>query len=110
MELQHLLAVGIGILLVTILGQLWLKKIEYKKTGKIQILEHYHFGIMLVAVGVLFHEVGIVMHALIGSGFAFFYQEAKQNHLFAYGSTHFKKSTVIGILLTAATIIILVLI
>lgn len=104
MELFVTVLAGIlGFQFVTIIDRLWFA-IDYKKTEKgLEVLEHYHFGIALLAVSFVFIQIPILAFALLGMGAAFIYHESKQKNYFAHQSTHFKGSTIIGVVLLCIT-------
>lgn len=101
----------LGFLFITILDRLWFS-IDYKKAEKgLEVLEHYHYFFPLWAIAfILFEHIPALSFALIGTGTAFFYHEAKQKNYFAHKSTHFKGSTIIGIILATITIITYVIV
>jgi len=93
-------------------------KIDYKKAEKgLEWHEHYHVGLELIIIGIftsIYHDA--FSSFLYGAGFLFMAAEWRQaieikgkkvipGHPFAYESSHFKSSTVIGIVLTAFLII-----
>ncbi len=93
-------------------------QIDYKKMEKgLEWHEHYHLGLELMIVGLF---VGILndfaSSFIFGAGFLFLAAEWRQaievvrnkvepGHPFAYGSTHFVSSTIVGAILLAITII-----
>lgn len=90
----------LGHLFITIIDRLWFR-IDYKKTERgLEALEHYHYGIALLAISFFFvTPVPLLSFALLGMGISFIYHESKQENFFAHKSTHFKESTLIGITL-----------
>ncbi len=94
-------------------------KINFKKVERgYEVLEHYHFGIILM-IGAVFINLIYepISWLLIGMGFVFIigeWHQSVQIHKkkvvpgkpFAYGSKHFKQSTAIGAGLTIFLIII----
>lgn len=92
--------------------------IDYKKAEKgLEWHEHYHVGLELIIVAVFlasFH--GAISSLLLGAGFLFLAAEWRQaieikgnkvlpGHPFAYGSVHFKSSTIFGIGLVILAVI-----
>lgn len=91
--------------------------IDYKKVEKgLEWHEHYHVGLELIIVAnVLIAVTGnfwAIYSVLLGAGFLFLAAEWRQaveikgktvvaGHPFAYGSSHFKTSTIVGMVLTA---------
>lgn len=100
MELFITILAGIlGFQFVTIIDRLWFA-IDYKKTEKgLEVLEHYHFGLGLLVISFIFIQIPILAFALLGMGAGFIYHESKQKNYFAHQSTHFKGSTIIGVVL-----------
>ena len=106
-----------GTFLVMIIDTFWWE-IDYKKAEKgMEAHEHYHIGLELIIVGIfvsIFQEQ--LASFLFGAGFLFIVGEWRQvidtagtkvvkGHPFAFGSTHFKSSSIIGIILTIIAII-----
>lgn len=101
----------LGAIVVMLVDTFWWH-IDYKKAEKgMEAHEHYHVGIelIIVAMAVDFFN-GAVSSFLYGAGFLFIAAEWRQaveivnkkviaGHPFAYGSVHFKASSVIGIVL-----------
>ncbi|MGI9229914.1 MAG: hypothetical protein ACR2P9_08660 [Gammaproteobacteria bacterium] len=96
---------GVGAMIIDVLW--W--NINYKKVEKgLEVLEHYHMGIILMIGAVLINLVyQPVSLFLIGMGFVFIVAEWHQSveksgkkiipgKPFAYGSKHFKQSSAIG--------------
>ena len=92
--------------------------IDYKKAEKgFEWHEHYHIGLELSIVAIFANIYDSTLAAfLFGVGFLFMVAEWRQaievvgkkvipGHPFAYGSVHFKSSTIIGIVLTIMAII-----
>lgn len=106
MELFTFILAGIlGFLFITLIDRMWFR-IDYKKAEKgMEVLEHYHYGIALLALSfVLIQPILILAFALLGMGTAFIYHESKQKNFFAHQSTHFKGSTVIGLIIAAIAV------
>ena len=98
----------VGVFFITIIDRIWFE-IDYKKTEKgLEFLEHYHYGIALIAIAIITIEsIPILAGGLVGMGAIFIYREERQKNCFAYKSSHFKLSSAIGIGLVAVTIAIL---
>lgn len=92
--------------------------IDYKKAEKgLEWHEHYHVGLELIIVATFlasFH--GAFSSLLLGAGFLFMAAEWRQaveikgtqvvaGHPFAYGSKHFKISTIFGMALLILAVI-----
>lgn len=103
--MELILAGIIGFLGVTIIDRVWFL-IDYKKAEKgLEVLEHYHYlFIAWIGAFLIVEYIPVLAYGLIGAGTAFFYHEAKQKNFFSYTSTHFKQSTIIGVVLAAITI------
>lgn len=85
---------AIGIIIGLIIDSVWWH-LPYKKIEKgYEIMEHYHFALI---VGMFTVITGNPIFA--GIMVALFLGEWSQDHQFAYGSTHFKSSTIVGGLL-----------
>lgn len=105
---------------VFVIDILWWN-IDFKKAEKgFEAHEHYHVGLELLIGGVFLSLINeMLVYFMLGAGFAFIMAEWRQTveiretkdgkeekkdvvpgHPFAYGSTHFAKSTAIGIALT----------
>lgn len=107
----------LGAFLVMIIDTFWWH-IDYKKAEKgMEAHEHYHVGIELIIVAIIVDYFnGFASYFLYGAGFLFIAAEWRQTvevlndkvkagHPFAYGSTHFKESSIIGVTLTVIVIV-----
>ena len=107
----------LGTFLIMLVDTFWWH-IDYKKAEKgLESHEHYHVGLELIMVAIIVDYFnGFVSSFLYGAGFLFIAAEWRQaveimrgnvkaGHPFAYGSTHFKQSLVIGIILTVIIIL-----
>lgn len=92
--------------------------IDYKKAEKgLEWHEHYHVGLELFIVGIFLTSIWADLSSLLfGAGFLFMAAEWRQaieikgktvvpGHPFAYGSVHFKSSTIFGLALTLLAVI-----
>ena len=94
----------LGFIISLILDRIWFN-INYKKIDKgFEVLEHYHFGIILMGVGLIIISVPIISYVIFGAGMGFIYSESKQLHYFAYKSGHFRNSSIIGVILLVIVI------
>jgi hypothetical protein len=100
----------------------WWWRIDYSKIEKgLEFHEHYHVGLELLILGLLASYVtSLVAFFPIGAGFGFIMAEWRQiveikgkqvkpGHPFAYGSEHFGKSTIVGIILTGIVLALLLI-
>ena len=90
----------LGFQIITIIDRVWFA-IDYKKAEKgLEVLEHYHYGLALMTISFIFIDlIPFMAFILLGMGAAFIYHESKQKNYFAHKSTHFKGSTIIGLVL-----------
>ena len=100
--MESLLSIFIGFILVTILDRRWFD-IDHKKIEKgYEVIEHYHFGVGLIGIGIFtFAFSPILSYVTFGAGMGLIYHEAQQKNYFAHKSTHFRNSSIIGLILTA---------
>lgn len=98
------LAATLGFIFITIIDRVWFQ-IDYKKAEKgLEVLEHFHYGIALLAISFIFVEsIPSIAYALMGMGTAFIYRESRQKNAYSYTSTHFKPSLIIGLGLCVVT-------
>ena len=107
----------LGTLLVMIVDIFWWQ-IDFKKVERgLEAHEHYHVGLELIIAAMfvsLLHEGGASF--LYGAGFLFIAAEWRQaveilgnkvkaGHPFAYGSVHFKSSSIIGAVLVLLSLL-----
>ena len=104
--LDFLLAAIFGVISITILDRYWFK-INYKKAEKgLEILEHYHHGIIMIIISMwVYPFIPILTIFLAVGGATFIYREARQENDFAHNSTHFKGSLIIGLILIVIAIL-----
>lgn len=99
----------LGCTVVMVVDVFWWK-LDYKKIEKgLEWHEHYHVGIELMILAVVINLFNSTAAAFfLGAGLMFIVAEWRQvieivgkkvkpGHPFAYGSTHFKTSTIVGI-------------
>lgn len=119
----------LGAFLVFVIDIVWWS-IDFKKVEKgLEAHEHYHLGLELLIFGMgLSFLVELPVYFILGAGFAFIMAEWRQSveirtmnngidikkkvvpgHPFAYGSIHFKQSSLIGIGLTIFLSVLLIL-
>lgn len=116
--IESILLFCVGAFVTMIIDTLWWK-IDYKKAERgLEVLEHYHIGIALLIGAVvtnLFYQPASWF--LGGMGLLFVFAEWHQSveiagkkvipgKPFAYGSKHFKGSSIIGIILAVFLLII----
>ena len=105
----------LGFGLASVADFLWMRL--FSKSAKViekgyEVLEHYHAGLILLPVAFALSFVVPLYIPLIILGFAFglYLYESLQLEAFAHGSTHFLKSSLIGIGLVIADAIIIAII
>jgi|APSaa5957512535_1039671.scaffolds.fasta_scaffold13335_4 hypothetical protein len=105
--MELLLSAFLGFIGITILDRRWFDS-DHKKIEKgYEVIEHYHWGIGLIAIGIIIITyLPYVAYLIFGAGMGLVYHEAKQKNYFAHKSTHFLSSTIIGVVLCIVTITI----
>ena len=93
----------IGITIGYIGDKIWWDNIvslrRWEKENKLfNYLEHYHWGVF----SVLLSDSSRVGLMLLGYGAFTLYKEARQGHPFSFGSGHFLKSLIIGVVFAIA--------
>ena len=108
--MELLLSAFLGFILVTILDRRWFD-IDHKKIEKgYEVIEHYHWGIVLIGISiVIMIHLPVMAYLVLGAGMGLVYHESKQKNYFAQKSNHFRNSSIIGIVLTTVIIGILIL-
>ena len=103
--LPLILSIFLGFITVTILDKKWFE-IDHKRIEKgFEIIEHYHFGIALIGAGICTIVYSpIIAFFSIGAGMGLIYHEAEQDDYFAVQSSHFKSSSMIGVVLTGIVV------
>jgi hypothetical protein len=94
------LAIGVAI------DQLWTKTSINKYERRLELLEHYHWGLVILMLARLLHTFSKL--TLSGAGLAsiFILLEVVQEHPFAFRSDHQVSSTIVGILLLAVLMLV----
>jgi len=83
-----IISIFLGFIISLILDRI-LFRLDYKKIKKgFEILEHYHFGIILIGIGLII-SIPIISYIIIGLGIGFIYMETKHIHYFAYKPGNF---------------------
>ena len=97
--MEILLAI-VGFITITILDKVWFK-LDYKRIEKgFEIVEHYHWGIVLIGAGIILLSYSpYLAYFAAGAGIGLIYHESRQKNYFAHKSNHFGSSSVIGIIL-----------
>lgn len=98
--MELFLSALIGFIIVTILDRRWFD-VDHKKIEKgYEVIEHYHFGIILISIGiVIFSSLPVLSYCMFGAGGGLIYHESKQKNYFAHKSSHFRNSSIIGCIL-----------
>lgn len=113
---MELALAALGVLAVCIVD-VWWWHIDHKKAEKgMEAHEHYHVGLELVIVSLIVQQFyAPAAWFAAAAGITFIVAEWRQvheikngkvvpGHPFAYGSTHFKQSTMIGVALLAVIV------
>jgi len=114
----ELIPLFFGVLIGLVVDIIWWVKPSLSKSDKFKAHEHYHVALELVILSIVmfyFTDSQPLSILLLGVGFGFLLGEWDQlkeivgkkvvpGHPFAYGSSHFKSSTVIGIVLCMVAI------
>lgn len=109
-----------GSIVGMVIDTLWWN-IDYKKAEKgFEVIEHYHLGIVSIIAGVVLGVYFPLFYGFfLGLGLLFIIAEWRQfieihnnkvipGKPFAYGSVHFKQSTLIGIGLFVVLILLII--
>lgn len=113
--MTELLLFGAGLFAALLLDSLWWRSGIKKYEKGLEAHEHYHFGLELWLAAALAAPFAppALPAALAGAGLGFIVSEWSQRlevhrgrvvpgHPWAWGSSHFRSSTAIGVLLAAA--------
>jgi len=92
------LGLAVGILF----DLLWRRTGISKYEGKVEMLEHYHWGLILL---ILARIVKILSATFAGMGLYLVFAELTQRHPFATESNHELSSTIIGLILAILLIL-----
>ncbi len=108
-----------GLFAALLIDIIWWVKPALSKSNKLQAHEHYHVGLELVILFIIVNYLtqNPASLVILGAAIGFLLGEWDQlkeiknkkvipGHPFAYGSTHFKTSSLIGGVLTAVTFIL----
>lgn len=114
-----LLFVFFGLFAALIVDIIWWVKPTLSKSDKLQAHEHYHVALELVILFIIVDYLtqNSISLVILGAAIGFLLGEWDQlkeiknkkvvpGHPFAYGSTHFKASSLIGGVLTAVIFIL----
>jgi hypothetical protein len=94
-----LLHFSLGVILSIILSIIWTKRLREELDIIVEI-EHYHWGLVSLIIGVLLSDIHSDIHYFFfGLGLMLIIDESLQKHPFAYGSKHFLVSSMIGFVL-----------
>ena len=100
------LSAFLGFITVTILDRKW-KDINHKKIEQgFEVIEHYHFGIILIGMGIIASAISPLSYFLLAAGMGLIFYELKQDDYLACKSGHFRNSSVIGMVLTIGIIVV----
>jgi len=90
----HLYLFSIGLVLAFLLDAVWRIRFWGKDRGKLRVLEHYHWGLLIMILSKTLENT-----FLLGLGVGLIISEELQKHPFGLNSDHFKQSTILGITL-----------
>lgn len=102
-----LLGVLMGLLMGVTLDYLWRKTGVSKYERRLEVFEHYHWGLALLILVETLAELNNVFPFFVGIGTLFILAEITQEHPFAIKSDHQLSSTVIGAILSILMILVL---
>ncbi len=85
---------------------LWWKTGISKYEKRIEVFEHYHWGITLLVFLKILLKLNEVFLSFAGTGIAFILAEITQEHPFALKSDHQLSSTIIGVILFILMVLI----
>lgn len=105
-HMRYLCWFFLGVLVGVTLDFLWWKTGISKYEKRIDVFEHYHWGIMLLLFMKILLKLNEVFFTFAGTGIAFILAEITQEHPFALKSDHQLSSTIIGIILFILMILI----
>jgi hypothetical protein len=94
------LAVGVAI------DHLWTKTSINKYERRLEVLEHYHWGLVVLMLTKMLQIFSKLTFSFAGLASIFILLEVVQEHPFAVGSDHQVSSTIVGILLLAVLLLI----
>jgi len=96
----------LGFITVTILDRIW-KDINHKKIEQgFEVIEHYHFGIILIGMGIIAHIISPLSFFLLAAGMGLIFYELTQDDYLACKSGHFRDSSCIGLALFGIVIVL----
>jgi len=108
-----------GLFAALIIDIIWWVKPSLSKLDKFKAHEHYHISLELVILFIIIDHLTTSQFSfvILGAAFGFLLGEwdqlkeivgktVKPGHPFAYGSSHFKTSSMIGVSLTITIIIL----
>ena len=85
---------------------LWWRTGISKHEKRIEMFEHYHWGLTLLILTKSLLKFSEVLLSFGGTGTAFIVAEITQEHPFAFGSDHQLSSTIIGVTLLVLMILV----
>ena len=85
---------------------LWWRTGISKHEKRIEMFEHYHWGLTLLILTKSLLKFSEVLLSFGGTGTAFIVAEITQEHPFAFGSDHQLSSTIIGVALLVLVILV----
>lgn len=120
---MELVFLFIGLFIAFVIDILWWNQKSFKKLEQgIEFHEHYHIGLELIILYIILTAITgwSPLIILMGAGIGFVLAEWSQHHEikgkkvvpghpFAYGSKHFKMSTIVGVFLFSIMLILTLL-
>ncbi len=99
---SFLIGLGVG----AAIDHLWTKTSINKYERRLEALEHYHWGLVVLMLTKMVQTFGKLAFSSAGLASIFILLEVVQEHPFAFQSDHQVSSTVVGILLLTVLLFI----
>jgi len=104
--MELFLSAFLGFITVTILDRKW-NDINHKKIEQgFEVIEHYHFGIILIGMGIIASAISPLSYFLLSAGMGLIFYELKQDDYLACKSGHFKNNSIIGLALCGVVVLL----
>jgi hypothetical protein len=102
LEASQLSGLFLGFAVGIFLDIVWRRTGLSKYEGRVEMLEHYHWGFTLLILARLLKNLGVTF---AGIGLYLIFAEFTQRHPFAIGSSHEYLSTLIGAILAVPLVL-----